>query len=201
MMSCIDWLTYVTAKLIVLWSIFCCHSPWNKSVRRRFKSMWWQMGLQCFQIDVCSKQNRGPAALSVEAGCYSHELVMVSLFCSSLPPLPWLVIIIFKNAHGPTSLALFIASVAIILHNSMVSFVCFPLVLLISVQTSKTLQSTAELAGSPSPCCTCGDARCQFPQMLFTSCVAAPWAFSMVESSSARFHTPGDMWTLCSCIC
>lgn len=147
-----------------------------------------------------AKQRHGH---SVQQSC-----VLVTWARYGVAPLPSVImtnhhhfIIIFKNVHGPTSLALFIASVSMI-YISTGSFMCFQLSSCLRTnQHCWTLLSTAELTGSPSLCCSCWDARCWLPQTLFTSFVAGPCAFSMVESSSAPFHTPGNMWTLCSCIC
>lgn len=95
-------------------------------------------------------------------------------------------------------LSLFITSVTIVLHNSMVSFTCFhvffsspnQLVLLNPVEYSRAHWKPI----TPAHSCSCWDTMCWFAPKLFASLVGAPFVFSMVGSSSSPFHTAVSRW-------
>lgn len=185
MMSCIDLHMYVIAKLIVLWSLFYCHSAWNKSMGIRFKSVWWQIGLRCFQIDVFSKQNmhgRSVQQSSVLATLAHHGVTLLPCFFTSVSMTDHHhFIIIFENVHGPTSLALSITSVTTMLYSSVVSFTCFQLVLLTSARPSipelyKVWQSSLEAHHSSVAVETQGvDSPKHYLHLVLLPIALSPW--------------------------
>lgn len=67
------------------------------------------------------------ATLSCKAVCLAtlaHHGVTLLLLCFSLHDMVIIILLILKNVHGPVALALFITPVTVVLHNSMVSFMC-----------------------------------------------------------------------------
>lgn len=148
---------------------------------------------------VFSKHKRVMATLSSEgvchttsSWCHSSSLLLCFSFhhcCHHVMVV--IILLILKNVHGPISLALFIAPVTIVLHNSMVSFMCFhvffsspnQLVLLNSMEYGrahwKPITPLQLLRHNVLIC----------PKIICVS-GCCPFHFPPVKSSSSPFHAP-----------
>lgn len=90
-------------------------------------------------------------------------------------------------------------NITIVLHNSMVSFMCFHLFL--STPNQLMLLNSTEYGRAhwkPITLCSCWGTMCWFAPKLFVSRVVAPFIFSLVKSSSSPFRTAVRRRTLCS---